>query len=54
LAIVITFKQGGKALIAGVWFNNQLIVVSDVGVKTISLLNLLKVKPDRPIPLEEV
>lgn len=27
----------GKALIAGVWFNNKLIVVSDVGVKTISL-----------------
>lgn len=27
----------GKALIAGVWFNNQLIVVSDVGVKIISL-----------------
>lgn len=27
----------GKALIAGVWFNNQLIVVSDVGIKTIAL-----------------
>ena len=30
-------QKDGKALIAGVWFNNQLIVVSDVGVKTISL-----------------
>lgn len=30
-------QQDGKALIAGVWFNNQLIVVSDVGIKTISL-----------------
>jgi len=27
----------GKALIAGVWFKNQLIAVSDVGVKIISL-----------------
>lgn len=30
-------QKDGKSLIAGVWFNNQLIVVSDVGVKTISL-----------------
>jgi len=30
-------QKDGKALIAGVWFNDQLIVVSDVGVKTISL-----------------
>ncbi|NQY88976.1 MAG: hypothetical protein HRT51_14770 [Colwellia sp.] len=30
-------QKDGKALIAGVWFNNQLIVVSDVGIKTISL-----------------
>lgn len=26
----------GKALIAGVWFNNQLLVVSDVGVKSLT------------------
>jgi photosystem II stability/assembly factor-like uncharacterized protein len=30
-------QKDGKALIAGVWFNNKLIVVSDVGVKTIFL-----------------
>ena len=30
-------QKDGKALIAGVWFNNQLIVVSDVGIKIISL-----------------
>lgn len=30
-------QKDGKALIAGVWFNHQLIVVSDVGVKTIAL-----------------
>lgn len=30
-------QRDGKALIAGVWFNNQLIVVSDIGVKTIAL-----------------
>jgi photosystem II stability/assembly factor-like uncharacterized protein len=30
-------QKDGKALIAGVWFNNQLIVVSDVGVKIITL-----------------
>lgn len=30
-------QHDGKALIAGVWFNNQLVVVSDVGVKIIAL-----------------
>lgn len=30
-------QKDGKALIAGVWFNNKLIVVSDIGVKTINL-----------------
>ncbi|MDP7592714.1 MAG: YCF48-related protein [Litorilituus sp.] len=30
-------QKDGKALIAGVWFNGKLIVVSDVGVKTLSL-----------------
>lgn len=30
-------QRDGKALIAGVWFKNQLVVVSDVGVKIISL-----------------
>ena len=30
-------QKDGKALISGVWFNNKLIVVSDVGVKTINL-----------------
>lgn len=30
-------QKDGKALIAGVWFNNQLIVASDVGIKKISL-----------------
>ena len=30
-------QKDGKSLIAGVWFNNQLIVVSDAGIKTISL-----------------
>lgn len=30
-------QKDGKALIAGVWFNGQLVAVSDVGVKIISL-----------------
>jgi photosystem II stability/assembly factor-like uncharacterized protein len=30
-------QPDGKALIAGVWYNNRLIVVSDVGVKTIKV-----------------
>lgn len=30
-------QKDGKALIAGVWFNGQLIVVSDVGIKHIAL-----------------
>lgn len=30
-------QKDGKTLIAGVWFNDQLVVVSDVGVKIISL-----------------
>lgn len=30
-------QTDGKALIAGVWFKEQLIVVSDIGIKTISL-----------------
>ena len=30
-------QKDGKALIAGVWFNGQLVVVSDVGVKVIAL-----------------
>ncbi len=30
-------QKDGKALIAGVWFNGKLIVVSDVGIKVISL-----------------
>ena len=30
-------QKDGKALIAGVWFNGQLIVVSDVGIKNIAL-----------------
>ncbi len=30
-------QKDGKSLIAGVWFNGKLIVVSDVGVKQISL-----------------
>ncbi|MCW8834288.1 MAG: YCF48-related protein [Colwellia sp.] len=33
----IRMQKDGKALIAGVWFKNQLIVVSDVGVKVIAL-----------------
>ncbi len=33
----IRTQKDGKALIAGVWFNNQLVVVSDVGVKIIAL-----------------
>ena len=30
-------QKDGKALIGGVWFNNKLIVVSDVGIKTINV-----------------
>lgn len=30
-------QKDGKALIAGVWFKKQLVVVSDIGIKTISL-----------------
>ena len=30
-------QRDGKALISGVWFNNKLIVVSGIGVKTIDL-----------------
>ncbi len=30
-------QQDGKSLIAGVWFNHQLIVVSDVGIKIIKV-----------------
>ena len=33
----LRIQKDGKALIAGVWFNGQLIAVSDVGVKQISL-----------------
>jgi photosystem II stability/assembly factor-like uncharacterized protein len=30
-------QEDGKPLIAGVWFNNKIIAVSDLGIKTISL-----------------
>ncbi len=30
-------QADGKALIAGVWFNNQLVVVSEVGIKNITM-----------------
>jgi len=30
-------QKDGKSLIAGVWFNNRLVIVSDVGIKVISL-----------------
>lgn len=33
----LIMQKDGKSLIAGVWFNDQLIVVSDVGVKKIAL-----------------
>lgn len=33
----LIIQKDGKALIAGVWFNGQLVAVSDVGVKIISL-----------------
>lgn len=33
----LRIQKDGKALIAGTWFNGQLIVVSDVGVKVIAL-----------------
>ena len=33
----IQTQKDGKALIAGVWFNHQLIVVSDVGIKIIKV-----------------
>lgn len=33
----LTIQQDGKSLIAGVWFNGQLVAVSDVGVKVIAL-----------------
>jgi len=32
----LRMQKDGKALIAGVWFNGQLIAVSDVGIKKIS------------------
>ncbi len=32
----LRIQKDGKALIAGIWFNGQLIVVSDVGIKNIS------------------
>jgi len=30
-------QEDGKPLIAGIWFNNKIIAVSDVGIKTITL-----------------
>ena len=30
-------QRDGKALISGVWFNNKIIAVSDVGIKTINI-----------------
>jgi photosystem II stability/assembly factor-like uncharacterized protein len=33
-------QADGKALISGVWFNNQLVIVSEVGIKTILQANL--------------
>ena len=33
----LRLQKDGKALIAGIWFNGQLIVVSDVGIKKITL-----------------
>lgn len=33
----LRIQKDGKALISGVWFNGQLIAVSDVGIKNISL-----------------
>lgn len=33
----LRIQKDGKALIAGVWFNGQLIAVSDVGIKKIAL-----------------
>jgi len=33
----LRLQKDGKALIAGVWFNGELIAVSDVGIKKISL-----------------
>jgi len=30
-------QEDGKPLIAGVWFNNKIIAVSDIGIKTITL-----------------
>jgi photosystem II stability/assembly factor-like uncharacterized protein len=32
----LNVQTDGKALISGVWFNNQLVVVSEVGIKVIS------------------
>lgn len=31
-------QPDGKALVAGVWFNNQLVVVSEVGIKQITVM----------------
>ena len=30
-------QKDGKALIAGVWYKNKIIAVSDVGIKTINI-----------------
>lgn len=35
---VTQIENDGKALIAGVWFNNQLIAVSEVGIKSLTPL----------------
>lgn len=34
---ILRSQPDGKALIAGAWFNNKLIAVSDVGIKTITV-----------------
>ncbi len=36
VSFTLSTQDDGKALISGVWFNNQLVVVSEVGIKVIS------------------
>jgi photosystem II stability/assembly factor-like uncharacterized protein len=36
----LNIQADGKALISGVWFNNQLVIVSEVGLKVIALTKL--------------
>jgi photosystem II stability/assembly factor-like uncharacterized protein len=40
MSFSLNIQADGKALISGVWFNNQLVIVSEVGIKVIPLTKL--------------